>query len=73
MKAMCYSTLNDQRRRKSMSRIDVVPAEKKGKFKVLVNMGMDGNNTYSSLVLANQKAKEVHAGHPDYALSLGKE
>jgi len=39
-----------------MSRIDVVPAEK-GKFKVMINMGMDGSFTYNTAGIANAQAK----------------
>jgi hypothetical protein len=59
---LCHTDPNN--RRKRMSRIDVVPSEK-GKFKVLVNLGMDGAYEYSSATLANQVAKKELDNRPD--------
>jgi hypothetical protein len=43
-----------------MSRIDVVPAEKKNKFKVLVNFIQRGSD-FSSAQVANTQAEQIHA------------
>ena len=52
-----------------MSRIDVVPAEK-GKFKVLINMGMDGCFVRSTVELANKEAEEQLILKPNATLFL---
>ena len=53
-----------------MSRIDVVPAEKK-KFKVLVNFIQKGI-PFSSPELANSEAAKLHAENPRLELHLAK-
>ena len=57
---------------KPMSRIDVVPADH-GKFKVMVNMGANGCNTYSNAAHANKEATMLHDGqYPHHDLNLAK-
>ena len=56
-----------------MSRIDVVPSDK-GKFAVLINLGSDGRFEYSSVILANEIAREFkHDSYPQFDLNLYEE
>jgi hypothetical protein len=52
-----------------MSRIDVVPAEKKNKFKVLVNFIQRGTDL-STAQTANTQAEQIHAKSPHFDLNL---
>jgi hypothetical protein len=51
-----------------MSRIDVVPAEKK-KFKVLINFIQEGAD-FSEARTANTQATQLHAKNKHYDLNL---
>ena len=53
-----------------MSRVDVVKGDKKGKFIVLINMGMDGSYTYSSIAIANKEAENIHGKMHKATLTL---
>jgi len=56
-----------------MSRIDVVPADKKSlKFKVLVNFLQRGVE-YHSVQIANEQAKKIHETMPALTLHLAQE
>jgi hypothetical protein len=65
-----FATVLLQTKEEQMSRIDVVPAEKK-KFKILVNFIQRGIE-FNSDSLANKEAEKLHEQIPHAELNLFK-